>query len=100
MHRWRSPTQSLTELLARLGLTDLWFRGVAILIPEVLGDLVGRIRIEYSGGLSHRCWMLMVASSFAASVAWIGHDGAGRPMPATREQGAGLERLTGHGLGR
>ena len=56
--------------LARSGLTDLgWLRGVAILIPEVRGDLVGRIRIEYSGGLPHRCWMLMVAFSFAASVA-------------------------------
>ncbi len=34
-----------------------------------MGDLVGRIRIEYSGGLPHRCWTLVVLSSFAASVA-------------------------------
>ena len=61
------------ERFARSGLTDLgWLRGVAILIPEVRGDLVGGIRIEYSGGLPHRCWMLMVAFSFAASVAPTG----------------------------
>ena len=58
---------------ARTALTDLgWLRHVAILIPEIRGDLVGRIRIEYSGGLPHRCWMLMVAFSFAASVAPTG----------------------------
>ena len=67
-------TEAISDrALARSGLTDLgWLRGVAILIPEVRGDLVGRIRIEYSGGLPHRCWMLMVAFSFAASVAPTG----------------------------
>ena len=58
---------------ARSGLTDLsWLRRVAILIPEIRGDLVGRIRIEYSGGLPHRCWTSMVAFSFAAPVAPTG----------------------------
>ena len=65
----QSPTPSLTGPL-RSGLTDLgWLRGVAIMIHEICGDLVVRIRSEYICGLPHRCWMLMVACSFAASVA-------------------------------
>ena len=67
-------TEAISDgCLPRPGLTDPgWLRGVAILIPEIRGDLVGRIRIEYIGGLPDRCWMLMVAFSFAASVAPTG----------------------------
>ena len=95
-HRWRSHLRGFSPIPCATGLRDLsWFRGVAILIPEIRGDLVGRIRIEYSVGRPHRCWMLMVAFSFAASVAPTGaakrispaHVGAsdvGRPRAACR----------------
>ncbi len=83
-----APSRSNPEIaVARSGLTDLgWLRGVAILIPEIRGDLVGRIRIEYSGGLPHRCWMLIVAFSFAASVAPIAPSKAWERRMRCRKQ--------------
>jgi len=66
--RWRTPKRFPTSPCALRSDRPGLVTGVAILIPRSV-EHVGRIRIEYSGGLPHRCWLLMVAFSFAASVA-------------------------------